>query len=357
MWEGRKVLVTGGASFIGSHLVRRLIELEAKVLVVDNMSSGKLDNLPVYRKGLDFRRGDLRTPQTARAAMVDREVVFHLAANHGGRGYVDTHEIQCAGNMILDQVVLHAASESRHVKYVVYASSACVYPMFMQDYNYVQDGTIRDTLEERHVGPPYDADHMYGWAKLMGEMLMEKCIDAEMFHGTSLRYFTVYGPRMTVSHAIGAWIAKARAHRDPFIIWGDGEQTRSWIYVDDVVEATIAAAENIIMDKEVNSGDMTPPAINVGSPQHVKVIDAALLVLGAAERREGKDWPGVRIAYDVMQPQGPRHRAADIGLAEDALSWKPSRGFADGIGNVVDWFYDKYTREQAERLLMKLKER
>lgn len=349
MWQGRKVLVTGGASFIGSHLVDRLLELEADVLVVDNMSSGKLTNLPqqyVSQGRFHLYNKDLRNPAVARSSMVEREVVFHLAANHGGRGYVDSHELECAGNMILDQVVMHAASDSRHVKYVVNASSACVYPTGLQ--NVGEDLLTEEDV--RHLGNGYEADHMYGWAKLMGEFVMNECIKAKRFRGTSLRYFTVYGPRMGVSHAVGAWIMKVIARQDPFIIWGDGQQTRSWIYVGDVVEATIAAAENLMLDQEEITGEYTPQAINVGSPQHIKVIDAALNVLNMTGHE-------CRIDFDESQPTGPRHRAADVGLAGDSLDWQPTTSWAVGLKKTIEWFYNTYTPEQAAFMLTKLKER
>ena len=123
-WQGQRVLVTGGASFIGSNLVDALIARGAHVRVVDNLSSGKLANLeaPLDEGAVEFHEGDLRDLAVARAAMDGIEVVFHLAADHGGRGYVELHQAACAGNLALDGIVFMAARDAG-VERIVFASS------------------------------------------------------------------------------------------------------------------------------------------------------------------------------------------------------------------------------------------
>src|SRR5580692_8830510 len=167
-WQERKVLVTGGASFIGSGLVDALVDRGARVRVVDDLSSGKLENIRnhIEEGPVEFIKGDLREQDVAERAVKGMSVVFHLAADHGGRGYVDLHQAACAVNLLLDGVVFRACYQAR-VDKVVYASSGCVYPNHLQ--------TNPDEilyLTEDMVGPSYDADNMYGWAKLMGEMTL-----------------------------------------------------------------------------------------------------------------------------------------------------------------------------------------
>jgi len=108
-WSSRKVMVTGGASFIGSHLVERLVTLGSSVSVADDLSSGKLENLSGVRSEIDFSRGDLRDQAFAERVIKGHDVVFHLAACHGGRGYIDTHPVECSTNMILDGTVFASA--------------------------------------------------------------------------------------------------------------------------------------------------------------------------------------------------------------------------------------------------------
>ena len=132
-WPGRRVLVTGGASFIGSHLVDALVARGAMDLVADDLSSGTLANMEhaCAAGPVEILEGDLRDPTFAGHAVAGIETVFHLAADHGGRGYVDYNQAACATNLVLDGVVF-AACVTAGVTEVVYASSGCVYPNYRQ---------------------------------------------------------------------------------------------------------------------------------------------------------------------------------------------------------------------------------
>src|SRR3990167_6309940 len=167
-WKDRRVLVTGGASFIGSHLVDALVARGARVRVVDNLSSGKLEHIRTHLDNgtVEWLQADLLESVVAQRAVEGMEVVFHLAADHGGRGYVDLHQAACATNLTLDGLVFRACHQAG-VEKVVYASSGCVYPNYLQT-----DPHAMAYLTEDKVGPPYDADGMYGWAKLMGELTL-----------------------------------------------------------------------------------------------------------------------------------------------------------------------------------------
>lgn len=264
-WKGRKVLVTGGASFIGSRLVDSLLDRGANIRVVDNLSSGRIGNVKESIEGgkIDFLNQDLVDPGVIRRAMDSMEVVFHLAADHGGRGYVDLHQVECSTNLILDGMIFKTAYESG-VKKVVYASSGCVYPNHIQ-----MDPNKEVYLTEDMVGPPYDSDNMYGWAKLMGELTLKSYYNQFGLKSACCRYFTVYGPRGVENHAVIAMIARAFIGADPFEVWGTGEQVRNWTYIDDIVEGTILAAEKI--------DDAS--AVNLGTMERIRVMEAVEEVL------------------------------------------------------------------------------
>ena len=264
-WHDRPVVVTGGASFIGSHLVDGLIERGAVVRVVDDLSSGALENIRAHIDAgrLELIRANLKEPGVARKAVDGMSIVFHLAADHGGRGYVELHQSACALNMTLDQLVFDAAARAG-VHKVVFASSGCVYPNDLQI-----DPTQTVYLTEDLVGPPYDADNLYGWAKLMGEMTLRAFVRDHGLKAASCRYFTVYGNRGHENHAVIAMIARAFLGQDPFDVWGNGEQIRNWTHVSDIVAGTILAAERI--------DDGT--AVNLGTMERTRVIDAVHEVL------------------------------------------------------------------------------
>ena len=205
-WDERRVLVTGGASFIGSHIVEKLIEREVKkIRLVDDLSSGKLENIQKYIDAgqVEFTKGDLLKEAVCVSAVQNIDTIFHLAADHGGRGYVDLHQVACATNLALDNLLYQNAHKAG-VEQIVFASSGCVYP------NYIQTDTSKELyLTEDMVGPPYDADHMYGWAKLMSEFTLQNYVREKKMKAASLRYFTVYGERGKEDHAVMAMIARA----------------------------------------------------------------------------------------------------------------------------------------------------
>ncbi len=329
-WQGRKVLVTGGASFIGSGLVDTLVDLRARVRVVDDLSSGKLEKIRnhIEEGSVEFIKGDLREQDVAERAVKGMSVVFHLAADHGGRGYVDLHQAACAVNLLLDGMIFRACHKAG-VDKVVYASSGCVYPNHLQ--------TNPDEilyLTEDMVGPPCDADNMYGWAKLMAEMALRAYYKDWGMKSASCRYFTVYGPRGVENHAVIAMIARAFIGQDPFVVWGTGEQVRNWTYIDDIVRGTILAAECI------DDG----AAVNLGTMERIKVIDAAREIL----RYMGHD---AKIALHPEMPTGPYNRVADNSLAKKLLDWKPQVMFMDGLHRTIDWYISTKKQDQVSSAL------
>lgn len=318
-WQGTHALVTGGASLIGSHLTDALVERGARVRVADDLSSGSLANLSGHLDSgtIEFHEVDLLEPELAAAAMEGIEVVFHLAAVHGGRGYIDTHQVACATNLILDGQIYRQAARSE-VEKVVFASSGCVYPNHLQT-----DPSEELYLREEMVGPPYDADGIYGWAKLMGERTLAQYCQEGRLKGVSLRYFTVYGPRCPENHAVIAMIARAFVKQDPFEVWGTGKQIRNWTHVDDIVQGTILAAERI--------DDGT--AINLGTMERISVVDAAEKILRYTSHE-------VEIAYDPSKPTGPYNRVCDNSLGRELLGWTPEIAFDSGVERVIDWYFD-----------------
>ena len=333
IWANRKVLVTGGASFIGSHLVDALLARGAQVRIVDDLTSGRLANIEAHLKAgrVTFVEADLREPGVARAAMNGIEVVFHLAADHGGRGYVDLHQAGPASNLFLDGLVFWEALKGR-VQKVVYASSGCVYPNYMQ-----ADSDQEVYLREQDVKPPHDADNMYGWAKLMAELTLRAYHREYKLGAAACRYFTVYGPRGVENHAVMAMIARAFVRQDPFDVWGDGMQVRNWTYVEDIVNGTILAAEKI------SDG----AAVNLGTMERIRVKDAAQMVLDNAGLK-------ATLRFRPEMPTGPVNRVADNALAKKLLGWEPKISFREGLKKTMDWYFATKQREEVRGVLGKM---
>jgi nucleoside-diphosphate-sugar epimerase len=233
--------------------------------------------------------------------------------------------------LALDGLIFRACLEAG-VEKVVYASSGCVYPNHLQ--------TNPDEilyLTEDKVGPPYDADNMYGWAKLMGEMTLKAYYKEYGMKSASCRYFTVYGERGHENHAVIAMIARAFVGQNPFVVWGNGDQTRNWTYVGDIVSGTLRAAE-VIEDGT---------AINLGTAERIRVIDAVNEVLAYTGHK-------AEIEFHPEMPTGPMNRVADNALAKKLLDWEPQVKFVGGLHRTIDWYFATKNRAQVARVLDRL---
>jgi len=341
-WSGKRVLVTGGASFIGSHLVDRLVAEGAQVRVADDLSSGKLENLSQSLDHVEFREGDLRERELTRQVVADQEVVFHLAAAHGGRGFIDTHPADCASNLVLDGTVIDEAWRAG-VDRVCYASSACVYPVNLQEK--APDGNtilLREEWADVFTAGAAAADGEYGWAKLMGEMTLKAYWKQHGLKSVSCRLFTAYGERENETHAVIALIAKAFIQMDPYEIWGDGQQDRNFTYVGDIVEGMMRAATAV--------DDASP--VNIGTTEHIRIVEAARGIFSQT------GFTPSELFFDTNKPVGVYSRAADLTRARELLGWEPSTSFAEGLIPTVGWYYaSREPEDVAARLGLLLTER
>jgi len=347
MWDNKAVLVTGGASFIGSHLADKLLKLGATVRIADDLSSGRMDNLEYPLKfdkrkkcwvgeNIEFFKGNLKDKRFTEKVMTGINTVFHLAAVHGGRGYIATHPAECCTNMILDQMVFETA-RNMGVERICYASSACVYPTSLQE-RVGSEYLLKEEDADPFVPGKASADLEYGWTKLMGEMALRACHREYGMKAASVRIFTAYGPRENETHAIIALIAKAFVKMDPYVVWGTGEQDRDFTYVEDIVDALILAAEKI--------EDGTP--VNAGLSEHIKIKDVCEKVFEYTGFRPNK------IVFDESKPQGVTSRAADLTRARKLLNWQPKVSIDEGLQRTIDWYFSTKSKEDVSKRLDQL---
>jgi nucleoside-diphosphate-sugar epimerase len=322
-WEDVNVLVTGGASFIGSHIVDKLIDLGANVTVVDNLSSGKIENLERSWEKIKFINQDLEymLKEDVNRLFKGQQRVFHLAAVHGGRGYIATHPADVNSNLSIDHHVFEACVNT-NVENIVFASTACVYPTKLQeeigsDYKLKEDDSNPFNLDGF-----MSADIEYGWGKLMSEIQLISFKKQYGVKGCPVRFVTAYGPRENETHAIIALIYKAIEKMDPYEIWGNGEQERDFTYVDDIAEGSILAAEKIF--------DCTP--INLGTGRRYRLMEVAEKIFKIL------NWKPTRLELDSSKPVGVLSRALDNSRAREMIGWQPRFTLEEGLQRTIEWY-------------------
>jgi UDP-glucose 4-epimerase len=311
--------------------VEVLLAAGARVTVADNFSSGSLKNLAGVAPDIELLEGDLRDPAFAHRAVRDAETLFHLAAMHGGRGYIDTHPVECMSNLALDHVVFSAAAAAG-VRRVVHASSACVYPVNLQ-----ASDSRRLLLREQDAN--FDepgrafADGEYGWAKLIGELQLHAFHKQYGLDAVAARIFTAYGERENESHAVIALIAKAVRRLDPYPVWGDGRQTRNFTYVRDTVRGLALAGR--LTGFEV---------LNVGSSQHHTILELLEVIF------EHIGWRPETLNLQLNRPVGVRSRASDNTRIRELAGWEPDMSLRQGVSRTIDWYVDTTSPERLQDL-------
>ena len=300
-----KALVTGGAGFIGSHLVERLLHEGMHVTVLDNLSVGKRENVP---RGAKLILGDVRDYDTVVAAVSGADVVFHLAARVSIRASVAGFWEDAETNLTGTLNMLRACAPGQ-VRKFIYASSMAVYA------DTPEPVALVESARTEPMSP-------YGVAKLASERYAALVADQSAFSAVSLRYFNTYGPRQTFTPYVGViTIFIQRLLRgEPPIIFGDGEQCRDFIYVGDIVEATYRAMLN----------DAHGEVFNVGSGRGVSINRIASLL---CERLR----PDICPQHTPAHPGELRNSIADISKARRLLGFEPRGRLEDKIDEVIAW--------------------
>jgi UDP-glucose 4-epimerase len=306
------ILVTGGAGFIGSHLVTRLLNEGHAVRVVDNLSTGSTENLRDVMDQVDFREGDIREPAVCSQVVRDVEVVFHVAAlpsvSRSMAEPMETHSVNATGTLNLLE-----ASRNNGVRRFVYSGSSSAYGDTPQ--------LPKSESAEPLPRSPYAA------AKLAGEAYTLAYARASLLEGVALRYFNVFGPRQDPNGPYAAIVPilfRAAMTGTPMTLFGDGNQTRDFTFVTNVVDANILAATG-------PAGRVNGHVVNVGAGARTSLLELAALVESVTGRQITRHHAPVR-SGDVRDSQASLERAGAV------LGYRPMVSVQEGIAKLWEWF-------------------
>jgi GDP-D-mannose 3',5'-epimerase len=320
----RRVLVAGGAGFIGSHLAMFLRKKGHWVRCVDWALNEFLD-APAFSD--EFLQLDLREYSSCKTATAGVDWVFNLAADMGGMGFIQSNNSVILYNNLLISCNVLEASRRNGVSRLFYSSSACVYPEHLQ----LETDIVALKEETAWPAKPQDA---YGLEKIVTEELCRHYQKDFGLQTRVARFHNIYGPwgtwRGGREKAPAAFCRKAITAVDKLELWGDGEQTRSFTYIDDCLEG--------IWKLFVSE---FPGPVNIGSDEMISMNDLAKLALGFAGKAELP-------LFHIPGPEGVRGRNSDNTLILEKLGWKPPTRLADGMKKTFDWIASQIAELQAK---------
>jgi len=315
-WDNRRTVVAGGCGFVGSHLVERLLALGARVTLADCRRDALDGPLAPVAGDVTCLVGDLREASFAAEAVASAEVVFNLAAVVGGLHYNSTHP----GSLFTDNVtvglgLLEAARKAGVERYCV-VSSACVYPRFPAVPTGEDQGFVEDP-EVTNLG--------YGWAKRVLELQARFYADQYGMKIAVARPYNIYGPRddfeWETSHVIPALIRKVVEGAGEIEVWGDGTQTRSFLYVTDAVEGLCLLAEN----------RPTAEPVNLGTDEEVSIAELTRRIVRIA----GSE---AELRFNTDRPRGQPRRKGDFTRAREWIGHAPAVRLDEGLRRTIEWY-------------------
>ncbi len=315
-WTNKKILVTGGSGFIGSHLVDRLL-LEGASVRVCGRSLARLHRfLGQNAAEVEFYEGDLSSLEFTQQACQGQDMVFHLAAKVAGVGYNNLHP----GSILFDNGIaglnILEAAVRNDVERICLTSSACVYRRYV---------TVPTPEGEGFLDDPEPTNLGYGWAKRFLEV-QARCYAQEYPLKIAVpRPYNAYGPRddfeWETSHVIPALIRKVVEGQNPLEVWGDGSQTRSFLYVSDFVEGLMLTLEHYPKHE----------AVNIGSDEEVTIADLIKLIIKLAGTQ-------TQIKFDLTKPGGQPRRLGDYSKAYKLLGFEAKVTLEEGLRRTISWY-------------------
>lgn len=320
-WSGKTVLVTGGAGFIGSHVVQKLLQKGATVRVLDNFQNGKKENLHGILPEKSIITGDCTDSQTALKVCKGCDVVMNIAARVGGIEYNRTHQAtMLRDNLMIGSVMIEAARKAEVERFLV-VSSACVYP---------RNVSVPTPESEGFLDEPEPTNGGYGWAKRMAEKLGMYYAEEYGMKVGIVRPYNCYGPRdhfdPAISHVIPALIKRVFDGENPINVWGSGKQTRAFLFVEDLAEGMIAAIEKYPV----------PDPINLGTDDEISIKDLIHKIITISGKK-------VKVKFDTTKPDGSPRRNSNNIKAIEKIGFEAKISLQDGLEKTIEWYKNEFT--------------
>jgi len=322
----KKVLIVGAGGFIGGHLVKRLIENGNSITACDIKS--KEYWFQDFDEAQNHYSLDMKDISNCRKVINDIDYVFNMACNMGGMGFIENNKAECMQSVLINTNLLIASKEA-NVKRYFFSSSACVYNASKQKKVFIE--ALRE--EDAYPADPEDG---YGWEKLFSERMCRHFNEDYGLEVRVARYHNVYGPYGTFDggreKAPAALCRKVleskKNNKDTIDVWGDGEQTRSFLYIDECIEGTLRLFES----------DYSYP-INIGSDEQVSINQ----MIGIIEEISGVK--ALNKKYQLDKPKGVRGRSSNNDLIKKVLNWSYQMSLKDGLTETYKWIESEMSKQ------------
>jgi GDP-D-mannose 3',5'-epimerase len=315
------ILITGGAGFIGSHFVKRMVNKGYNVTVIDNLERGKLEFIQDILDKITFVQADLRDFQAVESCFKNQDCVVHLASKVGGIGtYLSKPYEVMNSNITMDSNVLKGIIENKIEKYF-YASSAHIYPKELQ--------TIPNSpLIEETQAYPSNPELTYGWAKLIGEISLESAVKEYPFLKAAIaRFIGIYGPNQDFGLDTGS-VIPVFSHRAikypeiPFNVWGTGKETRSYCFIEDTLDCME------LMINKMNDLELVGP-LNVGKEERISIKAISDIVVKTSNKN-------INVEFDTSKDTVIWGQWCSCQEAKNILGWEAKTTLEEGIKVVYD---------------------
>ncbi len=320
-----KCLIAGAGGFIGGHLMKRLQLDGHEIICADIKPISSWFQISDKNKNLSL---DLKDFKNCLQVCDGVDYIFNLACNMGGMGFIENNKAECMLSVLINTNLLRASLQNKISKYY-FSSSACVYNASKQN------DTFINGLKEEDAYPAMPEDG-YGWEKLFSERMCRHFYEDFGLDVRIARYHNIYGPEGTYDGgrekapaALCRKIINAKLKKEKKIeVWGDGEQTRSFLYIDDCIEATMSVFDSNFTD-----------VFNIGSEEQVSINQMIDKIEEIADFKVERN-------YDISKPKGVRGRSSDNSLINSKINWSPKFSLKDGLERTYYWIYNSIINQK-----------